>query len=318
MLAFLLLGLGSAVLLTAVLTPTDDQPDDGGAQDDGPPDAGNVGAVRLGGAGDDALTGAGGEDLLLGFNGADTLTGAGGPELLAGDQGGDLIFGGGGRDVLLGGAGADTLSGGTDGDLMVGGTGDDRMSGDAGNDLLIGMNGNNRLDGGTGDDTLIGLTPGGPLDPLIDLDPAGLRDYLTVSYPGLSAAQVNRIISTVTQSDGGAVSRDTLTGGDGNDLLVGDVGDFLTGGAGSDAFLVAPPSGGDPSLALADRVLSVTDFDPALDQLRLFVPAASPGLVAVQAQPDGLVVTVDGEPYAFLAGRAAGDLTADMVQLRRL
>jgi VCBS repeat-containing protein len=85
--------------------------------------------VRVGGNGNDTLTGATGAsavtDLIFGQNGNDTLTGG---------DGNDLLCGANGNDTLSGGAGADSLAGGGGNDRLTGGLGADRFSGGSGTD----------------------------------------------------------------------------------------------------------------------------------------------------------------------------------------
>jgi len=61
-----------------------------------------------GGAGNDRLNGADGDDLLHGDADADTLVGGAGNDALFGDDGNDMLDGGGGADTLYGGLGDDT------------------------------------------------------------------------------------------------------------------------------------------------------------------------------------------------------------------
>jgi Ca2+-binding RTX toxin-like protein len=72
--------------------------------------------------------------------GDDDVAVAGGIDLTAwlyGGAGDDKLTGGGGDDVLLGGAGDDHLGGGAGGDILIGGKGADRLVGSAGDDILI-------------------------------------------------------------------------------------------------------------------------------------------------------------------------------------
>ncbi len=63
-------------------------------------------------AGNDALTGGVGDDVLDGGDGDDTLYGGAGDDHLDGGDGVDELYGGAGNDDLMGGAGADRLYGG--------------------------------------------------------------------------------------------------------------------------------------------------------------------------------------------------------------
>jgi hypothetical protein len=57
---------------------------------------------------------------------------------LYGEAGNDALTGGAGADVLVGGDGNDVLNGGAGKDVLIGGLGADKLSGGAGDDLLIG------------------------------------------------------------------------------------------------------------------------------------------------------------------------------------
>ena len=77
------------------------------------------GISRVGGNGNDVLTGTAGEDSLSGQNGNDRLSGLDGHDRLDGGAGNDQLFGGVGNDVLIGGAGDDVLEGGLGRDIFI-------------------------------------------------------------------------------------------------------------------------------------------------------------------------------------------------------
>jgi Ca2+-binding RTX toxin-like protein len=83
-----------------------------------------------GGAGDDVILGAAGNDTLSGGAGDDDIRGGGGNDVLIGDRGRDLVDGGIGNDTEILGAGADTA-------LWVPGEGSDVISGGVGHDTLV-------------------------------------------------------------------------------------------------------------------------------------------------------------------------------------
>lgn len=88
---------------------------------------GNIWIVN-GGAGNDDMTGAGGDDRISGGNGNDVLRGGAGSDRLIGGAGDDVLEAGSGpRDVLSGGAGNDRLIGGTGYDALYGDAGADRF-----------------------------------------------------------------------------------------------------------------------------------------------------------------------------------------------
>lgn len=138
--------------------------------------------------------------FIEGTEGNDNLTGESGNDTLTGGLGNDILYGEEGDDLLLGG-----IATRTDEDLdetipvgesipglltMKAEGGDDTLDGGLGNDKLYGEEGNDLLLGGAGDDVLIGGI---------------IRDRTTQSG--------NIVISS--EFIGG---RDTLEGGEGNDL----------------------------------------------------------------------------------------------------
>ena len=151
-----------------------------------------------------------------------------------GGDGPDNLFGGDGRDVLLGGNGNDTLTGLGGDDGLSGGPGGDTLRGAGGRDELIPNGGFDLLEGGEGRDvakynertqpvtvTLDGLANDGELG---ELD------------------NVKSDVEDVTGGNGGDVILDsvgaanTLTGGNGNDVIQGGAGaDTVSGGNGFDA-----------------------------------------------------------------------------------
>jgi Ca2+-binding RTX toxin-like protein len=160
-------------------------------------------------------------DSLYGYAGDDIIVGDGGNDVMYGDrsssavislgfQGSDRMFGGAGNDRLYGDGGNDFLYGQADNDILYGGDGNDQLFG--------GSNSGNGVDylyGDSGNDTLYGD----------DSETSGGIDYLY-----------------------GGSGNDKLFGRAGNDLLRGQAAssslsifekDELTGGAGSDTFVVS-------------------------------------------------------------------------------
>ncbi|RZU31524.1 ExeM/NucH family extracellular endonuclease [Blastococcus saxobsidens] len=78
-------------------------------------------------AGDDALTGTDGRDVIMGLGGDDVVRGGNGDDVVCGGAGTDRLSGDNGDDVLVGGFGADELAGGNGADVLVGGPGTDRL-----------------------------------------------------------------------------------------------------------------------------------------------------------------------------------------------
>jgi Ca2+-binding RTX toxin-like protein len=75
---------------------------------------------------------------LHGGAGNDKLTGGGGNDIIFGETGNDTISGGNGNDVLIGGNGYDSIKGGAGGDILIGGLGVDDLDGEDGSDILMG------------------------------------------------------------------------------------------------------------------------------------------------------------------------------------
>jgi len=176
----------------------------------------NVRLWAFGGAGNDTIYGAAGNDYLSGGNNVDTIYGLDGQDEILGGSGvvvtsgkasGDLLFGGSANDRINGDAGPDYVDGGTgddilyggdeidgyggynagygdqmlggDGnDLLFGGVGDDDMFGGAGDDILYGNSGNDSLRGGANNDILVQGTGNGTVT-WID-GQAGVHDPLVV------------------------------------------------------------------------------------------------------------------------------------------
>ena len=97
-------------------------------------------AIRIGGndagvpsAITEVLSGAAGDDTILGLDGTDFVTGLAGDDALIGGEGNDQLFGNTGNDRLLGGDGSDALSGNEGDDVLFGGAGDDQIAGGVGN-----------------------------------------------------------------------------------------------------------------------------------------------------------------------------------------
>lgn len=241
-----------------------------------------TGRVTLDGAGaDDVVVGGPSHDSLVGGSGNDTLTGALGDDFIAGGSGaldrlveaGDVNFTL--TDTLLTGLGTDTLSGieliglsGGPGDnnlnasgfagpvTLLGEGGNDTLVGTAGADSLLGGPGNDSLVGGANNDTLAGaegddLLAGEAGDDNLD----GGADSDVVAASG----DVNFNLS------------DSQLTGVGADALAAIERANLTGGPGSNSFVLSPWSGsatvaggdGDDTLTLgstaADDVFSVSD-----------------------------------------------------------
>ena len=100
--------------------------------------------VAQGDAGNDTLVGSGfsagpgqGGAFLARDDLADRLSGGAGDDLIQGAGGNDILLGGAGHDLLFGEWGNDRLSGGDGDDVLAGGLGADRLTGGAGLDVFV-------------------------------------------------------------------------------------------------------------------------------------------------------------------------------------
>jgi Ca2+-binding RTX toxin-like protein len=252
---------------------------------------GNSGRDTLyGNAGIDTIYGGEGDDYIEGGAGADTLGGSAGIDVLThysstagvtvnlasgtasgGDAQGDSIsnfegaYGSQYNDWLTGNAGSNTLGGYDGNDVIYGGGDYDSLYGDSGDDTLSGDAGGDYLSGDDGDDVLRGGADG---DTLYGGNGNDTASYYTSSI-GVSVSL------TTGSGSGGDAQNDSLngienlSGSQGGDTLVGDVGanrlqgwagkDTLTGGGGADRFIYSSTAQS-PVGANADVI---TDFSHA-------------------------------------------------------
>jgi len=210
--------------------------------------------------------------------GGNLLTGNSTANSLDGDDAANALDGAGGNDTLIGRSGDDTLTGGDGVDRLNGGTGADTMTGGDGNDIYEVDNVN---------DVVIEAAGEG-----IDRINAS-ADYTNVANVEFLVGKFADFGLNLTGSSGrdritGANkinSGDTLNGEDGNDKLVGLVGnDIINGGTGNDRIfgnsgddIIHGGTGNDRSTGQqgADRFIfnvgdkrdRITDFDVTEDIL---------------------------------------------------
>lgn len=251
-------------------------------------------------SGDDRVTMGARETAVLAGEGDDTIiAGATNSSYIVAGEGNDLIDlsaveavgqsvvrGGTGNDKFVGGAGVDIYFGGadiySDGSLDEA-DGGDTIDGRAGDDSLFGSTGSDMIEGGEGSDTI-----------------GGTRDF--VEYPP-SLGSGYPAIDALDYADGAA---DTLFGGEGNDQLLGDAQDVMTGGDGVDCFEVywARNSGGANDHAI------VTDFEPSVESLQVTVHVDDfAGLTDSPEQEVTLdLVEVDGSTQVIFQGELLVEL----------
>ena len=282
----------------------------GGGEDDDDPSAPaeGGGAVRGGTSDDETLTGTVGDDLIFGGFGQapDILNGLSGSDFLFGEGGNDTLAGNGDDDLLAGGAGNDNLQGGPGDDVLLGGANRDLLLGGTGDDLLIGGSDQDSLFGGAGDDLVIGLevTPDEAATPEAE-------DFVTEFLSGIEsrfgtdaadrfatrigAGLLSANVEQLEPGETGSIPRpDILSGGEGNDTIVGDSGDVMIGGGTdtSDLFVVAHTGLTEP--------VTIRDFD-SFDRIEID-PGTTAGTLSFIDLDEGTLIRVGTEDVAVVEG----------------
>ena len=236
-------------------------------------------APIVGDDGDNTLIGTSNDDYLSGIGGNDRLSGLGGEDLLDGGASDDTLDGGADTDTALyalaqagvsislahtgaqdtGSAGVDTL---LSIENLIGSDFDDRLAGDDGANVLRGLAGNDALLGDDGDDILIGGGGGDVLDGGGGFDfvsyeteagpPAPLLNIIVINLANPGEAWGDAVGDSFVSIEGVIGSNfndfilgrshvgETLIGGIGDDLLIGQGGaDTLIGGVGDDLLMDA-------------------------------------------------------------------------------
>lgn len=271
--------------------------------------------ILRGSGAEDVIDGAGGDDLLFGNGGNDTMSGGDGSDFIDGGNGDDVLHGDAGDDVVAGGNGNDSMSGDVGDDILTGGAGDDTVNGDSGDDLVVGSTGADQLYGGLGDDVLDGASPTGGQS-LADAFSGDIEDEFVNAAQGrygedATTADVNRFIRDFA-SDDGDPAPDALYGGAGEDWLIGDNGDTLTGGEDQDYFSVDWVSGND--------AVTITDFNPVAEDFSVLVDANGETMpefgIRDAADGSGVEVVVDGEVVATMAEATVSALNTDSIVMQ--
>jgi len=227
----------------AMLTATTNISEAGGA-DTITTDGGD--SMVLGGYGQDGITTGGGNDVILGDNGAvafDSNTGkissffTTDTAASTGDV--DKIEAGNGNNVIAGGMGGDFITTGVDDDILLGDNGSASFTKDGvltqikstnddlgGADTIVAGGGTNTVIGGFGKD---GISTGSGNDVIVgdsgeaDFSTAGVITFITSQSPAIGD------IDTITSGDGnniilGGAGADQISGGKDSDIIVGDSG----------------------------------------------------------------------------------------------
>jgi Ca2+-binding RTX toxin-like protein len=262
----------------------------------------------------DTFDGGEGNDLIFGRNYADTLTGGAGQDLIDGGNGNDVLFGGADYDWLAGGNGDDSLDGGAATDILTGGAGDDTLLGGGGDDVLLGSTGADQLFGGAGDDFLDGVTPtnGQSLADAFNVDERGELTQAIQTNFGIAATtdDIDRFMRDLSSQEG-VDAPDALYGGTGEDILVGNDGDTLSGGADEDIFIVPWSQGHDP--------VSITDYNTAGESVYVHISGDIEARydfgVRDASDGTGVEVVLDGDIVAMLSGVSLASFSANQIQL---
>lgn len=207
----------------------------------------------------DTLAGDGTANVIDGGAGADAMAGAGGNDTYIVDTTLDTIteLSGGGTDTVLTALGALTLAAEVEnltktGSSAFAGTGnalDNVITGNAGNDSLNGAGGNDTLIGGAGADAMTGGLGNDTYqvdavgDTTIEL--AGAGSGIDTVNTSLAAQTLSANVENLAYTGAGVfvgtgnILANTITGGAANDTLNGGAGaDTLIGGLGSDFYFV--------------------------------------------------------------------------------
>ncbi|MFC5707488.1 type I secretion C-terminal target domain-containing protein, partial [Aeromonas eucrenophila] len=160
-------------------------------------------------------------------------------------QSGSTLTGGYLDEILIGGSGNDTINGNAGNDILLGGAGNDALNGGEGNDILAGGAGSDILNGGNGNDTATYIDSASGVT--VALNDSGNSTLVGGGAAGDSLSSIENLIGsssndTLTTGNGanilsGLAGDDILNGGGGDDLLIGGTGsDTMTGGVGKDTF----------------------------------------------------------------------------------
>ncbi len=156
----------------------------------------------------------------------------------------DIIDGPDTNDTINGLGGADDIEGRGGADILNGGDGNDFLKGDGG-DAYNGLSGNDTLNGGLGDDVLRGgagvdiFNGGDGIDRASFFARAATQGAVAnlstqaVSNDGFGNAET---MTSIESLGGGTAFVDTFTGDGGANLIIGGIGDIISGLGGDDLF----------------------------------------------------------------------------------
>jgi Ca2+-binding RTX toxin-like protein len=291
------------------------------SEDPKPDDNGPTATVFSGDQNAEEIEGGGGDDVVAGGGNNDTLSGGDADDLLLGEAGNDIMSATQGYDTLLGGGGDDKIYGGRGQDLLVGGAGNDFLLGGEGADTISGSTGADTLEGFKGNDLISGLDIRKDADALaVNLLASAsgaaqisqnLEDYVATNFDISATPDIlARLEGGLTSANTADNADDVLFGGRGDDTLLGDFSDTMTGGLGKDEFGILSSG--------ANEAVTVKDLDPSLDALNIIVPAGTnPAVTLVNgATPDaGVSVVIAGDVVAVLKGLTAANIPTGFIKV---
>ncbi|MDB4198279.1 hypothetical protein N9777_08480 [Ascidiaceihabitans sp.] len=208
-----------------------------------------------------------------------------------------------------------TLNAGSGNYTLVGLDGDDLISGDAGDDVLYGNNGVDSVAGGDGDDQIF-LGEGDDVSGSSELADASqmlgddvirggagcdeIVDHLGANQ--LSGDQVSDVLDATdgivaadpTASIADFGTADTLNAGAGADTLMGDDGDTMIGGRGTDNFTAIR------DFTRVQAAVQIVDFDVSEDVLSVSQNTLMDVIeFTFDAAQNGVVATLQGKQWPF-------------------
>jgi Ca2+-binding RTX toxin-like protein len=178
---------------------------------------------------DGVVAGTPGADTLYGHNSVgDEISGGAGNDWMSGLGGNDSLYGGAGNDTLLGGGGDDEAYGGLGNDNFIGGSGpgDDYYDGEQGSDAVTFFSATQTVTVNLTTGTATGAEIGS--DTLVNIENV-------YGGSGNDSLTGDDLANTLF----GSAGNDTLIGNGGNDFLDGAAGnDTMQGGTGNDTYVV--------------------------------------------------------------------------------
>ncbi|NOR30782.1 MAG: hypothetical protein GQ539_06770 [Sulfitobacter sp.] len=227
--------------------------------------------VTVGTGDDDDISGSQADDFIYGTADDDSISALEGSDIVLGGQGNDTIDLGAGDDFVLPDIGENNLD-------YSNLSGNDVIRGGDGDDIIGDLLGKNRLVGNQGDDVLV-----------------------AIDAPNIDPYYYN---------DAESGTSDTLIGGAGTDLLVGDDGHVMAGGLGSDIFVALDDENQTGADVFAE--VRITDFNTEEDYLMLLhVKGAIESDVELTFDDkiNAVRASYEDRPVAILEGLTAADIS---------